>query len=280
MSKSKKAKNYPKKESAPKKSLKTEVKTVEKKIAKKIEVKKPDLSGLKQYNYKPVLKILGLIIVIIATIALVDLAVQFFNNSYSIAVVNNSRIPRNKWTKEIEKIYGKAMSAKMIDDEIIKLEAKKANVEVTEKDIEDELNTYRERMGGEEKLQSTLLANNFTVEQLKEQIKTDLMLRKILEPSLQYTEDDIKNFFNQYSDVIFPTEAAALEEGEKLDYEKYKEQTTDWYKRQLVESNMSDWLNTKRSEYNIRDNAKNQPKYGFLTTTIDLINTVVDKIKK
>lgn len=280
MSKSKKVKNSPKKESTPKKSSKIEEKTVEKKVTKKIEVKRPELSGVKKFNFKPILRILGLIVVIISTIALVDLAVQFLNNSYSIAIVNTSRIPRSKWTKEIEKIYGKAMASKMIDDQIIKLEGKKAGVEVTEEDIEEELDMYRERMGGDEKLQSTLIANNYTLDQLKEQIKTDLMLRKVLEPTLQYTEDDVKNFFNQYSDVIFPEEAAALEEGEKLDYETYRDQTADWYKRQLVESNMSDWLNTKRSEYNIRDNASNPPKYGFLTTTIDMINTIIDKIKK
>ena len=279
MSKDKKAKAPIKEETAKQKALKEDKKD---KSTKKISFKKPKLPTIKVegHNFRPVLKIVEYIVIIIACLALIDLGVQYYNNSYSIAIVNNSRIPRSEWRKQMEQYYGKAMASKMIDDQIVELEAKKANVEVTDEDINAELERIKESMGGEEALQNTLVANNFTLDQLKDQLRTDVLLRKILEPSLQYTDDDIKNFFDQYSDVLFPTDAAALEEGEKLDFDKYKNQTTDWYKRQLVDSNSQDWLSQKRNEYNIVDNATNPPKYGFLTTTIKLVNEVIDNIKK
>jgi len=45
----------------------------------------------------------------------------------------------------------------------------------------------------------------------------------VLGPTVEYTDDDLKSFFNQYSSQLFPTETEALEEGEKLDYEQYKD---------------------------------------------------------
>ncbi|HOV29532.1 MAG TPA: SurA N-terminal domain-containing protein [Candidatus Dojkabacteria bacterium] len=282
MSKDKKTKAPIKEETANQKASKQEKKQTKrfKKPEIKVTLHKPDVSAIKGYSFKSVLRIIKYIVIIIASLALIDLGVQYYNNSYSIAIVNDSRIPRREWRKQLEQYYGKAMASKMINDKIVELEAKKANVEVTDEDIETELERIRESMGGEEALQNTLAANNFTLDQLKDQLKTDILLRKILEPSLQYTDDDIKNFFNQYSDVLFPNDAAALEEGEKLDFEKYKDQTTDWYKRQIVDSSSQDWLTQKQGEYNIIDNASNPPKYGFLTTTINLVNEFIDNIKK
>ena len=53
------------------------------------------------------------------------------------------------------------------------------------------------------------------MEELKDQVKNSLLLNKLITPTLQYTEDDIKDYFNQYSSVLFPTESAALEEAKR-----------------------------------------------------------------
>ncbi len=226
---------------------------------------------------QPIVKILALVVGIFAGVIVIDYIVQYINNDTVVAIVNNSRISKSEWKKRVEKAYGASMSSYMIDERIIELEAKKSNVSVTDADIDAEIEDLRKQLGGEEQLQSALVANNATMEELKDQVKNSLLLNKLITPTLQYTEDDIKDYFNQYSSVLFPTESAGLEDGEKLDYEKYKEETTKKYLSSMVSSNSSAWIAQKRTEYSIQNNATDKPKYGFLTATTNAINTLFKK---
>ncbi len=240
-------------------------------------LKKPDISKLKSFNYKPVAKILGMVVIIVGSLALIDLAVQYLNNDYSIAVIDGTRVSRSEWRGRLEKSYGAAMATQLIEENIILLQAKKDGIEITDEEIASKVDEVRTSIGGEELLQSALVANNITMEELEDQIKIELLSKKILEPTLVYTEEDVKSFFDQYSDVIFSSEAAALEEGEQLDYDTYKDKTKEVYIEQLVSSNLDSWLTEKKSQYNIQDNSTDKPAYGFLTTTINLVNNLLNK---
>lgn len=231
-------------------------------------------SGL---SSQPIIKILILVVGIFVGVLVIDFVVQYINNDTVVAIVNNSRISKSEWKKRVEKAYGVSMASYMIDERIIELEAKKSNISVTDADIDGEIDELRKRLGGEEQLQSALVANNATMEELKDQVKNSLLLNKLITPTLQYTEDDIKDYFNQYSSVLFPTESAALEEGAKLDYEKYKDETTKKYLSSMVSSKSSAWIAQKRTEYSIQNNATAKPKYGFLTATTNAINTLLKK---
>lgn len=226
---------------------------------------------------QPIIKILILVVGIFAGILVIDYVVQYANNDAVLGIVDDARISKSEWKRRVEKAYGGSMASYMIDETIIKLEAKKNNVVVTDADINAEIEDLRKQLGGEEQLQSALVANNATMEELRDQVRNSLLLNKLITPTLQYTEDDIKDYFNQYSSVLFPTESAALEEGEKLDYEKYKDETTKKYLSSMVSSNSSAWIAQKRTEYSIQNNATDKPKYGFLTATTNAINTLFKK---
>lgn len=229
-------------------------------------------------QYTPAFRIAGLVIIIIASFALIDLAVQYLNNDYSVAVVNGVRISKNKWHDRLEKSYGSSIATQLIEDQIIRSEAKEAKISVTEDEIQKEVDRIIESIGGEEMFNSALEANNITLNELKDQIETDLLATKILSPTLEYTEDNVKDFFNQYSDVIFPNETAELEEGAKLDFEKYKEETEEVYVQQQVQTNLSSWLTDRKAEYKIQDNSTGKPKYGFLTITTNIVSNLLEKM--
>ena len=263
------------KKTTPKKTVSKKApvkKTVAKKALPKlpkIVFKKPDF---KSPIYKQILKVFGFVVAIIGLIALVDLGVQYINNDYSVAKVNSKRISKAKWHKNLENSYGASVADTMINDAIIELEAKKADVKVTDEDIKTQLDKIIARIGGQEAYESALKASNLTEEELKEQIRVQVLYTKVIGPSIEYTEDDLKAFFNQYSSVIFPQESAALAEGEKLDYEKYKEETKEQYIVNEVQTKQSEWLTGKKSEYSIQNNSVAKPKYGFLTTLFNLLS--------
>lgn len=257
-------------------------KVVKKAPAKKVKIviKKPNFSQIKDLNFKPVGKVLGLVLIIVSAFALIDLAVQYLNNDYSVAVVDGARISKSKWHKTLESAYGSSVAQQLIDEQIIRAEAKKAGITASKEEIEQQVTDIETSLGGKEALDTALVANNITLEQLKEQVELDLLSTKILTPQIEYTEDDVKSFFNQYSDVIFPDETAALEKGAKLDFDQYKAETERVYIQQQVQSKQSSWLTEVEAKYRIQDNSVTTPKYGFLTTTVNIINNLLEGAKK
>ncbi len=264
------------KKTAPKK---VEIKEISKKFSSTLKkVKLPKFKNTE--SMKPALKIVGMVALVIVSFSLIDLAVQYLNNDYSVAVVNGVRISKGIWHDRLEKAYGGAVATQLIEDQIIESEAKKADVSVSKEEIDAEIDKIIESIGGQEMFESALVANNITLEELRDQIEIDLLSTKILSPSLEYTEDDVKEFFNQYSDVIFPNETAALEEGAKLDFETYKDQVEETYIQQQVQTKRTSWLTEKKAEYKIQDNSTGKPKYGFLTITTNIVNNILEKVSK
>ena len=277
----------PKKKSTSKKTTpkKNKTKDIKKKIdLKKITPKKVDLKKVKLPKVKgteglqPALKVVGIVVLIIASLALIDLGVQYLNNDYSVAVVNGNRITKREWDDRLEAAYGPSVASQLIDEEIITMEAKEAGVTVTEEAVDTEVDLIIESIGGQESFDMALAANNISLEELRDQIRMDLLATELLAPNLEYTEDDVKAFFDQYSDVIFPEETSGLEEGELLAFEDYKDRTEEVYLQQEVQNYKATWLAEKRAEYKIQDNSTGKPAYGFLTITTNIINNLLDNI--
>jgi foldase protein PrsA len=258
------------KATAKKKSTSKKKSTNNKKtLPKKLTIKIPE-------TLKPGLKIVGTVLLVIAALALVDLLVQYINNDYSVAVINGSRITKREWHNRLESAYGAGVASQMIEDQIIRLEAKKVDLTVEEEEIDEEIDKIIESIGGEEMFNSALEANNITLNELRDQIEIDLLSTKILAPDLQYEDDDVIDFFNQYSDVIFPEETAELEEGEKLDFETYREEVEEIFIQQEVQMTKGSWMSEKMAEYSIQDNSTTKPKYGFLTITTNIVNNLLE----
>lgn len=262
-----------------KKTTEKVVSSTEKKTANKPSIKikftKPNLGKFKGL-VKPALTVLGVFLAFV----FVDLLVQYLNNDYSVAVVNGVRITKSDYHEKLEKWYGKSTAKLLIDQEILKQEAVKAEVEASDEEITKTLNDIIASTGGQESYEAALTANDLTEEELKLQIEEDILTKKLLEPIIEYTEDDIKVFFDQYSAVIFPNETAALEEGEKLDYEEFKEETKDYFIQNEIQNDQvyNTWISEKYDEYKIQDNTLEKPKYGVLTTTINIFKNLFEEM--
>ena len=268
----------------PKKKKETVSKKIEKTTPKKKETSVKKVVDLKKVptevpeSLKPAVKILSTVIMVVAALALVDLSVQYINNDYSVAVVNGSRITKSQWHNRLAATYGPGVASQLIEEKIIMLEAKKEGVSVGDDEIKEEIDKIIESIGGDEMFEAALKANNITLKDLEGQIKIDLLATKILTPTLEYEDEDVKDFFDQYSDVIFPTETAALEDGEKLDFDTFREETEEVFIQQEVQIQKSSWLSEKKAEYSVQDNSTDKPKYGFLTITTNIINNLLENL--
>ncbi len=261
-----KEKNQSKSSKAPKKVFKIK--------KPKIKFSKPDFKNLfSNRMFKIFLYVLGGVVVFI----MVDLFVQYLNNGYSIAVIDGSRISKARYHQELEAMYGPTIASQLIDEKLINLEAKKADITATDEEINTQLQEIIDSIGGQEAYEAALQSNNITEDQLKDDIRLDIISRGILEPTLEYTDDDVKAFFEQYSSAMFPNETAQLEEGEKLDFELYKEEVETYYIRQQVENTKYTWLESLKEEYKIQDNSVSKPKYGILSATINIVKNIFNE---
>lgn len=257
------------------------------KKAKKVSEKKKSVSaketgfkkfwgGVKGKNWEPVLKTVGLTLIILGCFIGVDLLVQYLNNDYSVAVVNGERISNKEYYKLLDQAYGESISETLIEYSLIRQEAAKEGIELSQEEIDTELQNTIDYVGGEEAFEQVLAGNDITREDVIDQIELSLLTTKILTPTLEYTDEDVKDFFDEYSDLIFPDETDALEEGEKLDYDQYKDETEEVYINQLIEDKKSDWISGLKAEAKIQNNAVEKPKYGLLTVTKNIINNLVN----
>lgn len=75
--------------------------------------------------------------------------------------------------------FQKELVSRLVDEEILWLEADKMDLNVTDQEIEDQVNTATNQAGGEEQLQQTLEDNNMTMDSFKESIRKSLLFQKI-----------------------------------------------------------------------------------------------------
>jgi len=249
-------------------------------VNKQISFKKPDFKNIwksvKGVNWNPILKTLGLTLIILGSFIGVDLFVQYLNNDYSIAVVNGERVSKKEYYKLLDQAYGESISETLIEYSLIEQEAEIQGIELTQEELDTELQETIDYVGGEEAFEQLLINNGITKNDVVDQIRLSLLTTKILTPTLEYTDEDVKAFFDEYSNLIFPDESAALEEGELLDYDQYKDQTVKTYINQKVEEGKAAWLDGLKANAKIQNNAIEKPEYGLLTVTKNIINGLID----
>lgn len=256
----------------PKKSKKKN-KSPKKKL--KIKFKKPSWEDIKSSK---VTKYSLIVLLVLLFFVAVDFGVQYLNNDYSAAVVNGNRITDREYYDRLDQSYGSSVVSQLIEEELIRQEAQKQDVTATEEEIQKDLQEVTEQVGGEEQLNLSLEAYNLSIEDLKKQIELDILKRKILEPTIDYTDEDVMAFFEDYSELMFPEEAENLEEGELLDYESHKEETLNYFLQQEIETASSTWLTELKEQASIQDNVTGKPAYRLLGATRNIISNIWDKV--
>ncbi|WP_312094800.1 peptidylprolyl isomerase [Niallia sp.] len=190
-------------------------------------------------NKKVLIPILAVVLV-----ALIVGAVYLTQRSETVATVEKEKITQEQLNEELNKQYGASVLNTMISNKVVDLEADKAKVKVTDKEIKAELDKMVEQYGGQETFDMLLAQNGLTEDVFKEQIEQNLKVTKILEPSIEITDDEIKTYFEdnkasfdtpeqvEASHILVEDEKTAKEVKKKLDEggdfaELAKEYSTD-----------------------------------------------------
>lgn len=143
--------------------------------------------------------------IIAAVILLIVIGVVIFKSSLLsstaksevVASINGEVITKDELYDVLVVQGGAAALDSLISDKIIDLELKKKGLEVTEKDIDTELQAMIVEYGGEESFNQALASYGYTASDIKKNIKMNLSATKLVGADVVITDADLKTYFDE-----------------------------------------------------------------------------------
>jgi|LSQX01.2.fsa_nt_gb foldase protein PrsA len=155
------------------------------------------------------------IVVIIG--ALVIAAAAYFglsrtDTSEAVARVDGEVITKDELYDFMVRQTGQEALDNLIVKKIIELEASDQNLEVSEDEIDQEVEELAEQYGGKNAMIQALAMYNIDLEQVREDVAVNIKLEKLLSPRIEITDEEVQAYFaaNQ--------EAYAVEEQIKVSH--------------------------------------------------------------
>ncbi len=157
------------------------------------------MEQFKEKNFK-----IGLLVLLGLVIAIGG--IYILNNKTKgndvVARVNNEVITKDDLYESLVKDNGKMALEMLIANKIIDLELKKENITITEEDVEKEIEIVAEHYGGRENFENMLAMYGETLEDIKFNIEKNLQIKKLLEPQIEVTEEEMMTYFEENKDMF------------------------------------------------------------------------------
>ncbi|WNS45707.1 peptidylprolyl isomerase [Paenibacillus sp. MMS20-IR301] len=138
--------------------------------------------------------------IVLAAALIVVLIVQPFkkdDSKIAVATVNGADITKAQLYDKLVEAGGKSTLQNLITTTLVDQEAKKANITVTDEDINKEIEDLTAQFGGEEALNSALQQSSMTLDDLKKQMPLQVEIRKLVEPQVSVTDEEISKYFDE-----------------------------------------------------------------------------------
>lgn len=149
-------------------------------------------------------KLVSIIVVLILAIG-VFISLALTKNK-AIAKINGEAISKDELYEEMVKQYGPDTVEQIIADKIVVLEAKKQKIIISAAEVNEEVDKLKESYGGEDVFTQMLEANNTSLADLKADLENYLTLRKLLEPQIKITDEELKAYFDENKDSMAEVE--------------------------------------------------------------------------
>ncbi|RAV01437.1 peptidylprolyl isomerase [Paenibacillus sp. YN15] len=114
----------------------------------------------------------------------------------TVAKVNGTPILKSQLYSAMVKAGGPQTLETMISEELVKQESDKANIQVTDADLDKEVEQIKKSFSSDEEFTQALATYNMTLESLKEDMYIQVQLRKLLEPQVKVTDEEIKTYYD------------------------------------------------------------------------------------
>lgn len=119
-----------------------------------------------------------------------------------VARVNGEPITKDELYDMMYQYVGRQALDELILIRLVEQEAAARGVTVPDEDVDAEVESIAAQMGGMEQLQFVLAQQGATMEQLKEEIHRTLLIRALLAPEIEVTDEEVRQFFEENPDLF------------------------------------------------------------------------------
>lgn len=194
-------------------------------------------------NFRVIITVVVIIALLAGSVYIGVGAFRTTGSGDTVATVGSEKITKDDLYNYMVKQSGQQALDALISEKIIELEAKKNNVKVEASEIDEEIATYEEMYGGKESLEAALASSGFDMDYLRGNIETNLMIKKILEPTIEITEAEISDYFTQNK--------ASFDQQEQVSARHILVETVETANEVLDKLNSGEDFETLASEYSI-----------------------------
>ncbi|WP_051235912.1 peptidylprolyl isomerase [Paenibacillus pinihumi] len=114
-----------------------------------------------------------------------------------IATVNGDNISKNDLYNTLVDAGGKETLESLITEKLLSQEMVKAGLTVTDADVDEEWKKLEDQYGSKEQLMNAVVQNGMTEAILRKQMYHQIELRKLLGPTVEVTDDKVKEYYEQ-----------------------------------------------------------------------------------
>lgn len=181
------------------------------------------------------------IILIIVMLAL-GAFLYYARGLFVAAVVNGQPISRLSIIKETEKKSGKEVLETIVRDTLIEQEARKANVTVSDQEVNDEIKKAEESVSKQgQKLDDILAMKGLTRNDLKKLIRLDKLVGKIVGRDVKVSDKEVADYIEKNKELL-PQDQTE---------EQLKQTALDTLKQQKLSEKVQTWLESVQNKAKI-----------------------------
>lgn len=195
-----------------------------------------------KYSYTPTEFLSKVILFIVLVYALFQ-----YRGLLIAASVNGQPISRVSVISELESASGNGVLENLINQELIRQKAESSHVQVSKEDIDNkiaEIETSLTASG--QTLDSVLAMQGMTRESLEGQIKTQVMVEKLLEGDVTVSDEDVTTYMTENKEYL-PTDKTE---------EEVKNLVREQLKQQKLSERFSTWITELKNEADIKSYVK------------------------
>ncbi|MGG4264219.1 peptidylprolyl isomerase [Peribacillus simplex] len=120
----------------------------------------------------------------------------------TMASIDGEKISKDELYDELVKGYGADTLDLLITNKLVKMEAEKEGIKIKDEEIQKEIDIMAESYGNEKALKEQLEASGSSMEALKNDIVVYLQTKKMIEPRITVTDDEISTYFEDNKDTF------------------------------------------------------------------------------
>jgi foldase protein PrsA len=119
------------------------------------------------------------------------------DRSEAVATINGVDITKDQLYEVLAAAGGAQTIGEMIDTELVRQEVDKAGIKVSAADIEDEMDYIKSMFGSNEEFENAMAMYGLTLEQLEADTLVNVQIRKLLEPQVSVTDEEIQAYYDE-----------------------------------------------------------------------------------